>query len=101
MKLSELENGQNAIIKDIDLPNELKQRFNSMGLIKGELIHICRVGFLRGSFYVKIAHNSCVILSKNEAKHIEVELLKKGFQHRWGKRGIIDMCDSCCQDDKS
>ncbi len=101
MKLSELERGQKAIIKEINLPNELKQRLHSMGLIKEEEIYICRVGFLKGSFYVKFTTDSCIIISKNEADHIEVELLKKGHQHRWGQKRFADECMSCCEDNES
>ncbi len=96
MKLSELERGQKAIIKEINLPEKLKQRLQSMGLHKDELIHVCRVGFLKGSFYVKFSCDSCIIISKNEADQIEVELLKKGHQHRWGQKRFVDNCMSCC-----
>ncbi len=94
MKLSELDKGGRAIIKDIDLPNDLKQRLQSMGLNKDEMIYICRVGFLKGSFYIKTGCDSCVIISKNEADHIEVELYGKGHQHRWGKKRKFE---NCCQ----
>jgi len=101
VKLSELERGQRAIIKEIDLPSELKQRLQSMGLVKDEVIYICRVGFLKGSFYVKFTSDSCIIISKNEADHIEVELLKKGHQHRWGQKRFVDNCMSCCGESES
>ncbi len=98
MKLSELEKGQKAIIKEINLPEELKQRLHSLGLVKNELIHVCRVGFMKGSFYLKINFDSCVIVSKNEADNIEVELAGKGMRHRWGKR-FFGGCQSCCQEE--
>ncbi len=101
MKLSELERGQKAIIKEINLPEELRKRFQSLGLVKNEFIHICRVGFLKGSFYVKFANDSCIIISKNEADHIEVELFKKGHQHRWGQKRFVDNCMSCCGESES
>jgi Fe2+ transport system protein FeoA len=101
MKLSEMEKGQRAIIKDIKLDGELKQRLSSLGLIKNELIHICRVGFMKGSFYIKTGCDSCIIISKNEADHIEVELYGKGHQHRWGKRFKADSCVYCCQEEES
>ncbi len=95
MKLSELEKGQRAVIKDINLSQELKQRLNSMGIIKNELIFICRVGFLKGSFYVKINCDSCIIISKNEADHIEVKLVNGAHRHRWGRR-FAGNCEECC-----
>ncbi len=98
MKLSELQKGQRAIIKNIKLPIELKQRLNSMGIIKNEFIFICRVGFLKGSFYVKINCDSCIIISKNEADRIEVELANEGHRHRWGKR-FAETCKSCSKED--
>ena len=101
MKLSELERGQRAIIKEVNLPEELKQRLQSMGLVKDEMIHICRVGFLKGSFYVKFATNSCIIISKNEADQIEVELFKKDHQYRWGQKRFVDDCMSCCENNES
>lgn len=100
MKLSELDKGQRAIIKDINLSNDLKQRLQSMGINKDEIIYVCRVGFLKGSFYIKTGCDSCIIISRNEAEHIEVELLKKGHQHRWGKkRKFLDNCETCCQEE--
>jgi Fe2+ transport system protein FeoA len=99
VKLSELEKGQRAIIKDIDLPDKLKQRLHSMGLNKNEIIFVCRVGFLKGSFYIKIECESCIIISKNEADHIEVELMEeKSYQDIHNKK-LIQSCETCCQDE--
>jgi len=98
MKLVKLERGQRAIIKDISLPEELKQRLQSMGLVKNEMVYVCRVGFMRGSFYLKTSCDSCVIISKNEAEQIEVELFDaKQHRHRWGWKNFQDSCQTCCQ----
>ncbi len=99
MKLSELKKGDRAIIKEIKLEDGIKQRLLSMGLVKNEFIYICRVGFLGGSFYIKVACDSCIIVSKNEADRIEVQKVGKGYQHRWGKRDISKECMSCCQEE--
>ncbi len=97
MKLSQMQKGERAVIVSIDLPEELKQRLKSLGLVKNELIHICRVGWMGGSFYIKINFDSCIIISKNEAEHIEVELFGKGKRYRWGKR-LSSGCKNCCQE---
>ena len=98
MKLSQLKKGDRAIIKEIDLPSDIKQRLNSMGLTKSAEIYLCRVGLFGGSFYIKIEYESCVIISKNEADKVEVEPIKGGFRHRWGRK-FSDGCESCCQGD--
>lgn len=101
MKLSQLNKGQRALIKDISLPEELKQRLQSMGLVKNEVVYVCRVGFMKGSFYLKFSCDSCIIISKNEAEHIEVELLEgKQHRYRWGRKNFQDSCQSCCQDEE-
>ena len=99
MKLSQLNKGQWAVIKEIDLPADLKQRFQSMGLYKDVLIYVCRVGFLRGSFNVKTSCDSCIIISKNEAEHIKVQLAKKEERYKWGKKEFVENCQTCCQND--
>ncbi len=86
MKLSKLIKGQKAVIKEINLPEELKQRLTSLGFVKNEIIKICKVGFLGGSFYIKLNVGSCIMISKNEAEHIEVELIGRGLHRRWGKK---------------
>ncbi len=94
MKLSQLQRGQRAVVKNIYLPEDIKERLNSMGFIKNELIFICRVGLLRGSFYIKINCSSCIIINKNEAQNIEVELLDSAHRYRWGKH-LGYNCESC------
>lgn len=86
MKLSKLIKEQKAIIKEINLPEELKQRLTSLGFVKNEIIKICNVGFLGGGFYIKLNVGSCIMISKNEAEHIEVELIGRGLHCRWGKK---------------
>jgi len=98
MKLSELEKGTRAIVESVNLENDLKKRFSTMGLSSGIILRVCRKTFGKDSLHVKIDCSSCLALSKTEASHIKVTPLGKGqgFGHVW-QRGQGEYC--CDTDD--
>ncbi len=98
MKLSELEKGQRAIVESVDLEDDIKKRFSSMGLSRGIILRVCRRTFGSDSLHVKLDCSSCIALSKKEAKHIEVTPIGGGFGfcHRKGGGYKKDCCEFGC-----
>ncbi len=95
MKLSELEKGQRAIVDKVNLKEDLKERFSSMGLSVGTPIRVCRKTIGNDSLHVKLDCTSCLALSREEAKFIEVTPAQgRGFGFRGGNRKNID--EDCC-----
>jgi len=98
MKLSELEKGRKAIINHLDLDDDLKKRFSSMGLNSGTVLKVCRKTFGCDSLHVKIEHSSCLALSKQEASRIEVtHMLKNSFE--MNEKCKFEDNDKCCKID--
>ncbi len=72
MKLSDLAIHKKAIIKSINCDNELKQRFYSFGIIKGETIVIETISFAKNTIEINVEDTS-IALRVEEANSIEVE----------------------------
>lgn len=96
MKLNELEKGRRAIINKINLNQDTKERFLSMGMCIGSIIKVCRKTLNQDSLYVTVDCASCLALSRTEAEFIEVVPIKgRGFgvKKRFGKSNT----DECCE----
>jgi ferrous iron transport protein A len=74
MKLSELKKGVEARVANIFSNGELKQRFNSFGLIKGANIIVDEISLTHNTIAV-IVDSTSVALRLKEAESIEVEVL--------------------------
>jgi ferrous iron transport protein A len=74
MKLSELKKGVGARVTNISSNGELKQRFNSFGLIKGANIIVDEISLTHNTIAV-IVDSTSVALRLKEAESIEVEVL--------------------------
>jgi ferrous iron transport protein A len=74
MKLSELKKGIEARVANISSDGELKQRFNSFGLIKGANIIVDEISLTHNTIAV-IVDSTSVALRLKEAESIEVEVL--------------------------
>jgi len=99
MKLKDLEKGQRAIINKIDLPEELKDRFISLGLNRGTIIKVCRKTLNGDSLNIKLDCAACIALSKEEAAHIKVSRVEgdSNFCNRNRNRSENDTL--CCEED--
>jgi len=75
MKLSELKKDIKAIITNVSCERELKQRFNSFGLIKGSIIEIEEISLARNTIAL-VVDNTSIALRLEEAKSIEVEIVQ-------------------------
>lgn len=73
MKLSELKKDIKATITSISCEKELKQRFNSFGLIKGTSLEIEEISFARNTIAILVEGTS-IALRVEEAQNIEVEV---------------------------
>ncbi len=74
MKLSELQIGENAIIKKIECNDELKQRFYSFGIIKGATVKIEAMSLAKNTMELLVEDTS-IGMRIEEAKTIEVEVM--------------------------
>jgi ferrous iron transport protein A len=74
MKLSELKKGVEARVTNVSSNGELKQRFNSFGLIKGANIIVDEISLTHNTIAV-IVDSTSVALRLKEAESIEVEVL--------------------------
>ena len=99
LKLSKLEKGRRAIIESVDLEDDLKKRFSSMGLSRGVVLRVCRRTFGSDSLHVKLECAACIALSKSEAQHIEVTPIGKGGGRGYCRRGRFEGKEYCCQRD--
>ncbi|MDX1808903.1 MAG: FeoA family protein [Sulfurospirillaceae bacterium] len=96
MKLSELEKGKRAIINQINLKKDVRERFISMGLCIGATIKVCRKTIKQDSLHVTLDCSACLALSRDEADFIDVTPLKDegfGFKRRLG----LNKKDECCK----
>lgn len=71
MTLNQLKKGEKASIQEFSCDKILKSRFNSLGIKKGELIHIEEVTLAKETIEVKI-NRTKIALRVSEAKQIEV-----------------------------
>ena len=74
-KLSQLKVKQTAVITKIICNDELKQRFYSLGIIKGANIIIEEVSLAKNTIAL-VVDGTSVALRLEEAKNIEVELVE-------------------------
>ncbi len=75
MLLDELKKGQIAQIISIDAEKTLRDRFNSFGIIKEELVTLKEHSLAKKSLEIEVSH-TLVILRDDEAKKIKVEIIK-------------------------
>jgi ferrous iron transport protein A len=75
LKLNELNKNDNAIIKNIEADNELRNRFYSFGIIKNAQILVENVSLTKNVIEIDIEDTS-IGLRLDEAKCIEVEIIK-------------------------
>ncbi len=71
MTLNNLENGQSATITAVNASKELKNRFNSFGLVKGAIIYIEAHSLAKKTMEVRI-NKTRIALRASEAEKIEV-----------------------------
>ncbi|WP_294951723.1 FeoA family protein [Sulfurovum sp.] len=76
MKLSELQTGQNAIIKSIGDLGGLKDRLMELGVLCGEPVQTVRVAPLGDPIEIRIG-NEQLALRKEDAQKIEVEMISR------------------------
>lgn len=76
MFISDLKKGQEARIIGIHTDSTLCERLNSLGILAGEIIRVSGVSLLGGTIKIEINSCSFVALRSNEAKKIEVEIIK-------------------------
>ncbi|MBK1963997.1 hypothetical protein DU472_00450 [Campylobacter novaezeelandiae] len=74
MNLNELEDGQKAIIKDINANKELANRLLSFGFIKNKALTKIRSSLKNATIMIEL-ETTCVILRSSEAETIEVQLV--------------------------
>lgn len=71
MLLSELKKGQRAQIISIDAPKALRDRFNSFGIIKEEMVTLKEQSLAKKSIEIEVSQ-TLIILRDEEAAKIEV-----------------------------
>ncbi len=71
MTLNNLESGQSATVTAVKASKELKNRFNSFGLVKGAIIYIEAFSLAKKTMEVRI-NNTRIALRASEAEKIEV-----------------------------
>ncbi len=71
MVLSSLEKGKSAIITAINADKELKNRFNSFGLVKGATVSAERYSLARQTMEIRI-NKTRMALRLSEAASVEV-----------------------------
>ncbi len=72
LKLSNLKEKKEAIIKEIKCNDELKQRFYSFGIIKGANIFVKEVSLRNNTMVIDI-ENTEIAIRVEEAEQIEVD----------------------------
>lgn len=72
MTLDMLHKGESAIIFQVDCEKILKSRLNSLGIKKGEKVHILEMTLAKETIEIKINQTS-VALRVSEAKNISIE----------------------------
>jgi len=76
MSLIDLSKGQRAIVKAINTKSkELKQRFASFGLLKGAEVELVDCSLTKSNIEIMV-DTTLLALRKEEAKEIEVEIVK-------------------------
>jgi len=76
LKLSELKKHQEAIVKKVDAPTELKQRLASFGLIKGANVKVIDCSLGKSTIEIMV-DGTLLALRAKEAQQIEVEPIDK------------------------
>ena len=72
MILSSLEKGQSATITAIKADKELKNRFNSFGIIKGAVVHAEQYSLARQTMEIRI-NKTHMALRLSEADNVEID----------------------------
>jgi len=72
MKLSQLKKNKKAVITNISCEKELKQRFNSFGIIKGTPIMIEETSLDCNTIAI-LVENTSIAIRVEEANNIEVK----------------------------
>jgi len=72
MKLDMIQKGQSVMVSSINTRPELKNRFNSFGLVKGAIISVVEHSLTKQTMEVRV-NNTRLALRFSEAKEIEVQ----------------------------
>ncbi len=72
-RLTELDVGARAIVKDIIANEEFKNRLRDFGIKKNSEITLKGYGFLKKVVKIETDSNSCIALRKEEADKVLVE----------------------------
>lgn len=72
MVLSTLEKGQSAIITAIKADKELKNRFNSFGIVKGATVHAEQYSLAKQTMEIRI-NKTRMALRLSEAENVEID----------------------------
>ncbi len=76
MQLNQLKKGESAMIVKINATKELRDRFNSFGIVSGEEITIIEHSLAKQAIEIAIG-SSLIVLRTNEAEKIEVTINKE------------------------
>ena len=76
MKLSELNRGEVAIIKDIKAKSDLRDRLLSFGIVRGEEIEVKGYSLAKQTIEIDI-DGTLIALRKEEADRIEVDKIER------------------------
>jgi len=74
MKLSQIPNHTQVMIKKIDCNDELKKRFYSFGIVRGAELFINTTSMTKNTIEINI-ENTSIALRYDEADTIEVEII--------------------------
>jgi len=72
MTLDKLPRGESAVILTVEANKELKNRFNSLGLTKGETVYVEYHSLAKKTMEIRIKQTR-IALRTQEAEYIEVE----------------------------
>lgn len=75
MNLSDLNKKQKAAVKKINCKNDLKQRLYSFGIVRDAEIEVEAISFAKNTMEINV-ENTSIAIRIEEAKTVEVELLK-------------------------
>jgi Fe2+ transport system protein FeoA len=74
MVLTELKTGNSATILKIHAENSLRNRLNSLGIIKGEVVEMKRYSMAKQTIEIEVNH-TLIALRREEATKIEIEAI--------------------------
>jgi len=71
MTLNSLRKGQSATIINVNAEKELKNRFNSFGLVKGATVHVERYSLAKKTMEIRV-NKTRMAMRISEAEKVEV-----------------------------